>query len=86
MMEPLTTFTDEEVLEDIPPSTWVKITPSRLAEPAEREHSCSRTCQAHARGSFLLAYGEEWPRPHTTAAVQMTSCCDPGGYAMTDRA
>ena len=39
MMDPLTTFTDEEVLEDILPSNWVKITSSRLAEPTQREHS-----------------------------------------------
>ena len=42
-METLTTFTDEEVLDNIPPSNWVKIMPSRLAEPAQREHSHSRT-------------------------------------------
>ena len=57
-MEPLTTFTDEEVLEDTLPSNWVKMASSRTAEPAPREHSCSRTHKAHARGSFLAAYGE----------------------------
>ena len=29
MMEPLIMFTDEEVLDHVPPSNWVKITPSR---------------------------------------------------------
>ena len=42
MMEPLTTFMDEEVLGDIPSSYWVKITPSRSAE-STLEHSHSRT-------------------------------------------
>ena len=72
MMELLTTFTDKEVHSNIPPSNWVKITSSRLAEPTQ-EHSCSRTCQAHARGSFLVACGKGWPQPHTTATAQMTS-------------
>ena len=35
MMETPTTFTDEEVLEDVPPSNWVKIMPSRLVEPTQ---------------------------------------------------
>ena len=35
MMELLTTFTDEEVLEDVPSSNWVKITPCRLVEPIQ---------------------------------------------------
>ena len=48
-MEPLTTFTNEEVLEDVLPSNWVKITSSRMAEPTPRECSHSRTHRAHAR-------------------------------------
>ena len=35
MMAPLTMFMDEEVLEDVPSSNWVKITPSRLLEPTQ---------------------------------------------------
>ena len=42
-MEPLVTFMDEEVLEDLQPSHWVQITPSSSAEPTLRECSCSRT-------------------------------------------
>ena len=71
MMEVLTTFTNEEVLEDTPPSNWVKITLSKLAEPAQRECSHSRTHWAHARGSFLAAYGEGWPQ--ATAITQRAS-------------
>ena len=66
-MKPLTTFTDEEVLEDILPSICVKITSSRSAEPIQRECSHSRTCWAHARGSFLAAYGEGQPQATATA-------------------
>ena len=73
MMELLTMFTDEEVLDNILPSNWVKITPSRLTEPTQRECSHSRTCQACSRGSFLVAYGEGQPGMHTTATAQMTS-------------
>ena len=36
-MEPLTTFTDEEVLANDPPSCWVKITSSRCSKVAEEE-------------------------------------------------
>ena len=35
MMELLTVFMDEEVLDDIPSSNWMKIMPSRLAEPTQ---------------------------------------------------
>ena len=44
MMKVLTTITDEEVLEDVPPLNWVKIMPSRLLEPIQWEHSGSRIC------------------------------------------
>ena len=71
MMEPLTTFTNEEVLEDVLPSNWVKITPSKLMEPTQREHSDSRTHQAHAKRSFLAAYGKGWPQ--ATATTQTAS-------------
>ena len=35
MMDPLSMFMDKEVLEDVPPSNWVKIMPSRLVEPTQ---------------------------------------------------
>ena len=73
MMEPLTTFTDEEVLDDVPPSNWVKIMSSRSAEPTQRECSCSKTHWAHSRGSFSAAYGEGWLGPHTTVTTEITS-------------
>ena len=59
----LTTFTNEEVLADILPSNWVRITPSKSVEPIQRECSWSRMHQGHARGLFLAAYGEEEPQP-----------------------
>ena len=51
-MEPLITFADKEVLEDLQPSNWVRITLSKSAEPAPREHSHSRTKRAQLEGCF----------------------------------
>ena len=65
-MDPLMTFADEEVLEDLQPPIWVRITPSRSVEPTPRECSCSRTHRAHARGTFSTAYGEGWPKAMTS--------------------
>ena len=73
MMELLTMFTDEEVLNDVPPSNWVKIMPSRSTEPTQQECSHSRMCWACTRESFLAAYGKGWPQPHTTATAKTTS-------------
>ena len=39
--------------------------------PTQRECSHSRTCQAHARGSFSATYGEG--QPQATATTQMAS-------------
>ena len=50
-------------------SNWVKITSSRMAEPAPRECSHNRTHRDHARGSFSAAYGEGWPRATTAAQI-----------------
>ena len=72
-MELPTTFIDKEVLEDVLPSNWVKITPSRSAEPPEWEHIHSRTHWAHARGSFLAVCGEGWPGPYTPAIALMAT-------------
>ena len=65
--ESLMTFTNEEVLEDLPPSNWVRITLSKSADPTKREHSRSRTCYAQARESFLVAYSKGWPKASTIA-------------------
>ena len=48
-------------------SNWVRITPSKLAEPTPRECSHSRTHRTHARGSFLAAYHKGWSKASTTA-------------------
>ena len=59
-MEPLTTFTDEEVLGNNAPSHWAKITSSRISEPMEPasswEWSHSRNRMAHAQGSFIAPH------------------------------
>ena len=70
-MESLTTFTNEEVLEDVLPSNWVKITSSRAAKPTPRECSYSRTQRARATGSFSGVHGEKWSQ--ATATTQMSS-------------
>ena len=67
-------FTDEEVLEDLQLSHWMRITPSQLTESnqeAKREQSHSRAHRALARGSFSVAYGKGWPKASTT--TQMAS-------------
>ena len=48
-IEPLTTFSDSEVLDDA--------TSPRLAGPTPHEHSLSCTCQACPRGSFAVTCG-----------------------------
>ena len=70
-MEPLVTFTNEEVLEDLQPSNWVRITPSESVDPTQRECSRSRAYCAYARGSLLAAYSEGWPKASTI--TQMAS-------------
>ena len=69
-MEPLTTFTDEEVFGNIAPSNWVKVTPSRRAEPTEPadswEYSHSWNQRARARGVFRITSGMGQSRPITT--------------------
>ena len=77
MMELLPTFTDKEVLDNVPPSNWVKIMPSRLAEPTQWEHSNSRICQAHSRGSFSVTHGRGWPGPHIIATTLTTAQATP---------
>ena len=72
-MELLTTFSDKEVLEDVPPSNWVKIIPFHLVECPPREHSCSRTHQAYVRGSLSEAHGGGWLGPITAATSQTTA-------------
>ena len=68
-MEPLTMFTDQEVLEDLQSSNWVRITLSKSVEPAPRECSHSRTHRTHDRGSFLASYGEGWLKAMTTTQI-----------------
>ena len=60
-------FMDEEVLEDLQPSNWVRITPSKSVEPTPRECSHSRTHRGHTRGVFLTACGEGQLKAQTTA-------------------
>ena len=62
-------FTDKEVLEYLLSSNWVRITLSKLAEPAQRECSRSRMCHMHARGLYLAAHGKGWPKALTVAQL-----------------
>ena len=72
-MEPLTLFTDAEVLGDNVPSHWVKITFSRTSKSAEPTHpweqSCSQNRRAHARGSFVAAHSVGRSKPMATTPV-----------------
>ena len=56
-MEPLTTFTDEELLSDNVPLHLVKITSSQTSKPEEpaspQEQSHSRNRRAHSQHSFM---------------------------------
>ena len=75
-MEPLTSFTNAEVLDNSPPSNWVKITSSRMGEPASgrsknHSHRHSRTHRAWTRGSFAMTHGVGQSKP--TATTWMAS-------------
>ena len=82
-MEPLTSFTDEEVLEDLQQSNWMRITLSKLEESSSsgsencnHSHSCSRSCRSHSRGSFLLTHSIGQSRP-TATILMMRQEVDP---------
>ena len=62
-MELLASFSDEEVLAAALPSNWVEVSLPRLAEPTlwDCSQSCSRSCQAHQRGSLSAAHSINWP-------------------------
>ena len=80
-MELLTTFMDEEVLANDPPSPWVKITSSqcspkgwkrKLRKPL-RDWSCSRCQRAHPQGSFLMPCFLGCSRPLVVSMMASTS-------------
>ena len=80
------TFTDEEVLEDLQSSNWVRITPSKSVEPTPRECSMSQMCHTCARGLFLATYGGGWPKVMTTTPDgNSIGCTSPEGGAKTGR-
>ena len=66
-MEPLVTFSDEEVLAAAVPSNWIEVTVPRLAEPTPVEPhcscrwSCSHNTLAHPNWSLMAACGRDWP-------------------------
>ena len=72
-------FTNKQVLEDLQPSHWTRITPSQLMEfnqpdqGAKREQSQSRAHRAQAQGLFLAAYGIGWLKASTTAQMASKS-------------
>ena len=83
-MELLMTFTEKEVLEDVPPSNWE--TPSRLVEPPEWEQqqnlpkSCKRVLLSSPWGRTTRA---TYPCYHTD---DHSSHHDLGRWTMTGRA
>ena len=83
VMEPLVSFTEEEVFTTIQPSNWIEVRSLRSAESTPQDHSQSQSQShwAHPRGSVLAAHGIRKP----TATTQMTSqnTLPPGGGAMT---
>ena len=72
-MEPLTSFTDAEVLDNSPPSNWVKIMSSWGSDstdpPTSWEQSHSRSHRAQARGTFVVAHCIGWSKPTATTWV-----------------
>ena len=63
-MEPLVTFSDEEVFMAAAPPNWVEVTMPSPAEPAPADysHSCSCSCNTWAcpRGSLMAAHSGDW--------------------------
>ena len=76
-MEPLTTFTNTEVLDDAPPSNCVKITSSWTLKytdpPTPWEWSHNRNSRAWARGTFTVACGIGQWKPTASAPVASPS-------------
>ena len=84
MMEPLVSFTDEEVLKDVLHSNWVEISLPELAEPAPWD--CNHSCQTHPRGSLLAAHGKTTSSTnHYHCPDDLTNHSDPGGGTMTGK-
>ena len=76
-VEPLTMFTNDEVLEDTLPSHWVKIMLSWTLEPtdppASQEWSCSGSHRAWTRGVFTVMCSIGWSKPTATGWVASPS-------------
>ena len=72
-MESLTMFTNAEVLEDTPPSHWVRITSSWMSEPADpptsSEWRCSRSQRVHARGMSMVTHSMRHLKPTATTWI-----------------
>ena len=72
-MQPLTMFTNAEVLEDALSLHWVKITSSQTSKPADpptsQEQSCSRNQRASDRGMFMVAHSVGHSKPTATAVA-----------------
>ena len=60
-MEPLASFTEEEVLAATVPSNWVEVSSPWLAKPTPLDTHYSHSCntQAHLRGSLSAAHSED---------------------------
>ena len=63
VMEPLVSFTDEDILVATAPCNWVEVNLPRLAEPTppDTQHSHSCNTQACPRGSLSAAHSGDQP-------------------------
>ena len=59
-METLTAFADVEVLEDAPPSNWMKIMPSQLNETDQPSQGGKRESTAIAGSTVLMQEDHFW--------------------------
>ena len=73
-MDPLTMFTDEDVLKDLQSSNWVRITLSKSVEPAKKECSRSRICSTCVlEGHFQQLNGYKGKVLKALTTAQMVS-------------
>ena len=82
-MEPLTTFTNAEVLEDATPLHWVKImsiwTLEPMDPPTSQEQSNSRNWRAYARATFAVTHGMGHLKPTVTTWADSITSPSPEG-------
>ena len=85
VMEPLVTFTDDEVFAAMAPSDWAEITLPQLAEPVspgphcQHTYSQSHSCQACPRGSLVATHSKSQPtitmKTEASSLPRRWCCC-----------